>query len=131
MKKVTKLVLIALALVMMLLLTGCMTEAEKVSHNVSKEADNFNVTRRITVFNIRSDKVLLEIIGNLSVQNSGGDIDIIVETEPGHYKKHFVRLNSWTAYVVEDVTGAFVDKYHYEINFLPEMIVPLTFTQNR
>ena len=86
MKKVTKLVLIVLVLVMMLLLTGCMTEAEKVSHNVSKEADNFNVTRRITVFNIRSDKVLLEIIGNLSVQNSGGDIDIIVETEPGHYK---------------------------------------------
>lgn len=125
-----KITMITLLLVMALLLTGCMTEAQKVSHNVSKEADNFNVSRRVTVFNVRSDKVLLEVIGNLSVQGSNGDIDIIVETEPGHYKKHFVRLNSWTAYVVEDVTGAFVDKYHYEINFLPDMIVPLVFTQS-
>lgn len=126
-----RILLTILALMMVVVLSGCMTEAEKVSHNVSKEADNFNVTRRVTVFNIRSDKVLLEIIGNLSVQSSSGDIDIIVETSPGNYKKHFVRLNSWTAYVVEDVSGAFVDKYHYEVNFLPEMLVPITFTQSR
>ena len=112
-------------------LCGCMTEAEKVSYNVSKEADLFNVTRRVTVINARSDKPLLEIIGNLSVQSSNGDIDIIVEVGPGQYKKHFVRLNSWTLYVVEDISGAYVDKYHYEINFLPEMIVPITFTGDR
>ena len=119
-------ILIALAI----LLAGC-TEAEKVSNNISKEADLFNVTRRVTVFNTRTDKVLLEIIGNLSIQKSSGDIDIIVETEKGVYKKHFVSLNDWTTYVVEDVSGAFVDKYHYEVNFLPEMIVPVTFTQSR
>jgi len=119
-------ILIALAI----LLAGC-TEAEKVSNNISKEADLFNVTRRVTVFNTRTDKVLLEIIGNLSIQKSSGDIDIIVETEKGVYKKHFVSLNDWTTYVVEDVSGAFVDKYLYEVNFLPEMIVPVTFTQSR
>ena len=31
-------------------------------------------------------------------------------------------------YVVEDVSGAEVDKYHYEVNFLPEAIIPVTFT---
>ena len=67
-------------------------------------------------------------IGNLSVQSSSGDIDLIVEVGPGQYKKHFINLNGWTTYVVEDVSGAFVDKYHYEVNFLPEMIVPITFT---
>lgn len=111
-------------------LTGCMTEAEKVSYNVSKEADLFNVTRRVTVLNARSDTPLLEIIGNLSVQSSSGDIDIIVEVGPGQYKKHFVRLNSWTIYVVEDISGAYVDKYHYEVNILPEMIVPIVFTSD-
>ena len=33
-------------------------------------------------------------------------------------------------YVVEDVSGAEVDKYRYEVNFLPESIVPVTITSN-
>jgi hypothetical protein len=125
-----KTIIVAMLIVLAVVLTGC-RQADRVSSNVSKEADNFNVTRRVTVFNTRSDTVLLEIIGNLSIKHSSGDVDIIVETGPGTYKKHFVSLNDWTTYVVEDISGAFVDKYHYEINFLPEMIIPITFTQSR
>ena len=125
-----KIIIVLLVVLTVMSLAGCDDQASRVSHNVSKEADNFNVTRRVTVFNTRTDKVLLEIIGNLSIKHSSGDVDIIVETAPGVYKKHFVSLNDWTTYVVEDVSGAFVDKYHYEVNFLPEMIIPLTFTQN-
>ena len=33
----------------------------------------------------------------------------------------------WTLYVVEDISGADVSPYHYEINFIPEMIVPFEF----
>ena len=58
--------------------------------------------------------------------NSNNELEIIVEIENGKYKKHFIYLNEWTMYVVEDVSGAFVDKYHYEINYLPEMIQPFT-----
>lgn len=119
-----------LAIAVTLTLTGCGREANRVSYNLSKEADQFNVTRRVTVYNTRTDKILLEVIGNLSVQSSSGDIDLIVEVWPGQYKKHFINLNGWTTYVVEDVSGAFVDKYHYEVNFLPEMIVPITFTNS-
>ena len=115
---------------MFAILTGC-NQADRVSENVSKEADNFNITRRVTVFNTRCDTVLLEIIGNLSIKRSSGDVDIIVETAPNQYKKHFVSLNDWTTYVVEDISGAYVDRYHYEVNFLPEMIIPITFTQSR
>ena len=32
-------------------LTGCQTEAQKVSQNLSLEADNFNNIRQITVIN--------------------------------------------------------------------------------
>ena len=124
-----KILLISLILTLAVLLSAC-TEADRVTHNISKEADNFNVTRRVTIYNTRSDKILLEVIGNLSVQKSGGDIDLIVEVGPGQYKKHFVSLNNWTTYVVEDVSGAFVDRYHYEINFLPEMLIPYTVTMN-
>lgn len=126
-----KIFLMALLLIIPLLLTGCMEqEADKVTRNLSLQADNFNVTRRVTVYNCRTDKILLEVVGNLSVQKSGGDVDLIIEVAPGKYKKHFVRLNDWTMYVVEDVSGAFADKYHYTINFLPDSIMPIRFTNS-
>lgn len=38
-------------------------------------------------------------------------------------------IGSSCMYVVEDVSGADVDKYHYEINFLPEWGVKVTHKQ--
>lgn len=123
-------VVLALSLVMgAALVSGC-TEASKVSANVSKEADNFNVTRRLVVLNARSDKVMFEMVGNFSINTDNVDnqLEVTCEVGPGQYKKHFVRLNQWTMYVVEDISGAGVNKYKYEISYLPEMIVPITFT---
>lgn len=126
MKKIISLVIILI--LVLIVLCGC-TEVNRVSHNIKQQADNFNVTRRISVINARSDKPVFELIGNFSLQNNANnELEIIVEVENGKYKKHFIYLNEWTMYVVEDVSGAYVDKYHYEINYLPEMIVPITIT---
>jgi len=115
----------------LLVLTGCMREADRVSYNVGKEADNFNVTRRVVVYNARTDKIVFELIGNFSLQNNyTNELEIVCEVGKNIYKKHFIYLNDWTLYVVEDVSGAYVDKYHYEVNYIPEMIVPVTFTSN-
>ena len=127
MKKIVKAILIVIVMIITLfILTGC-TEVSRVSENIRQEADNFNITRRISVINARTDKPIFELIGNFSLQNnSNKELEIIVEVENGKYKKHFIYLNDWTMYVVEDVSGAFIDKYHYEINYLPEMIQPFT-----
>ena len=125
MKKVITAILSMILICFML--TGC-RESEKVSYNISQEADNFNVTRRLEVINARTDKPVFELIGNFSMQNnSANELEIICEVDKNVYKKHFVYLNEWTIYVVEDVSGAYVDKFHYEVNFLPQMIVPVTF----
>lgn len=129
-----RVLLIILVLIMILgtiaMMAGC-TQAQRVSTNVSKEADNFNVTRRFVAINARTDKPVMEIIGLMSIQQTGdGDVDVIVEVAPGVYKKNWVHINEWVIYSVEDINGAYVDKYHYEINFLPEMIIPITFTSN-
>lgn len=114
---------VALLMVMVLgmcMLTGC-TESDQVSYNISKEANNFNATRKLTVINARTDTVLFEMIGTFSLSNnSTNELEIICEVDDGIYQKHFVYLNEYTLYVVEDISGAEVDKYHYEINFLPE-----------
>ena len=46
-----KRILSSLILITMMsfLLTGCETEAQRVSYNLSQEADNFNVVRQLTV----------------------------------------------------------------------------------
>ena len=128
MKKKMLLVLLA-AVACMFVFTGC-SESSKVSRNVSQEEDNFNVTRKLTVINARTDTVLLELTGTFALQNNDdNELEVIIETAKGKYRKDLVYLNDYTMYVVEDVSGADVDKYHYEINFLPEWGVKVTHKQ--
>lgn len=109
---------------------GCSRESDKVSYNVSKEADNFNVIRRVAIINIRTDKIEFECIGRISVSTGEEKLEILVEVEKGKYKKHLVKMTEWNMYVVEDLKGAEVDEYKYEINYLPESIIPFKFTNN-
>jgi len=124
---VKKVVSVFIILVFAITVCGC-READRVSHNVSVEADNFNVERRITVFNVRTDKVLFQMTGTFSIKSSDGDLDVIVELPDHTYAKHFFDLNEWTTYIIEDLSGTNVDKYSYELNFLPETLVPVKIT---
>ena len=121
-KKVAKRIAILMALLVLVCFTatGC-TEADQVSKNISKEADNFNVTRKLTVLNARTDTILLELTGTFALKNNDeNELEVILETSEGKYQKDYVYLNDYTMYVVEDISGSDVDKYHYEINFLPQ-----------
>ena len=112
-------------------LTGCGTEASQVSYNVSQEADNFNVLRRFAVINTRTDKVEFELIGAFSLDASSyPKISVIVEKDDGTFLKHIIGLNDDTFYVVEDLGGAKVNKYKYQVNYIPEKIIPFTVTEN-
>lgn len=103
-------------------------ESVRVSYNVSQEADNFNVIRRLVVINARTDKPMFELVGAFSFEVSDNRIIAVVETGKDEYKKHSVGLTDWTLWSVEDLGGAKVDRYRYEVNFLPEAILPVTFT---
>lgn len=121
-----KIIALFMCVLMMVGLCGCV-ESDRVNYNLSVQADNFNITRQITVFNTRTDTVLFQMTGLMSLSNNtSNELQVIVETDRGEYKKHFIYLSEDTTYVVEDVTGAFVDKYHYELNILPQMIIPVT-----
>ncbi|WP_414653945.1 hypothetical protein [Floricoccus tropicus] len=118
------------SVIMIFLLAGCESQASKVSYNVSQEADNFNVVRRVAIINTRTDKVEFEVIGRISVDTSDKTkLVIVAETEKEVYKKHLINLTDWNMYVVEDLEGAKVNKYKYEVNYMPESIVPYTLTK--
>ena len=105
---------------------GC-TEAERVSYNISLDADNFNQVRQLTVINCIQGDVLFQMTGKMSINADTTDnqLEVIVEDEYGRYKKHFIGLSDNVTYVVEDITSDTTEKYHYELNFNPHMWIPV------
>lgn len=76
--------------------------------------------------NVISDTVVMEITGTFSIANNDeNELEIICKVGEYKYKKHFVYLNNWTLYTIEDISGADVDPYQYEIVIYPQM-APLT-----
>lgn len=125
-----KIKILIVSVVLACALCACGSQAYVVSQNVSKEADNFNVVRRLTVINSRSDKVVLSMVGKISIEDVTDGIAVLVEIDHDKkiYQKHYVYLNEWTMYTVEDVSGVSVSPYVYEMEFMPEQIVPVKIT---
>lgn len=123
MKKVIALLLLLVSLC--LLLSAC-SEASKVNSNISKQARYFECERRITVYNARTDKVVLEAEGWMDISNnSSNELVVTVKTGANTYKKNYIYLNQYTMYIVEDITGTHTDPYHYKLYFHTEVPVDL------
>ena len=109
-------------------LSAC-SEASRVESNLTKEADNFNVVRQLTVINCLQGDVLFQMTGKMSITADIDDnqLEIIVENDDGNYTKHFVGLSDNVTYTVEDLNlGANdVEKYKYTLNFNPNMWLPV------
>lgn len=126
--KKAKIILAILSVLMAItVFTGCETEAQRVSYNLSQQADNFNIVRQLTVINCIEGDVLFQMTGKMSITADTADnqLEIIVE-DNGTYVKHFVGLSDNVTYVVEDLNlGANeVNKYKYTLNFNPNMWIP-------
>lgn len=107
-------------------LAGC-TQADRASYNLSKEADNFNDVRRLTVINCLQGDVLFQMEGRMAITADVDDnqLEVIVENSEDDYSKHFVGLSDNVTYVIEDVEGADVENTKYTLNFNPDMWIPV------
>ena len=115
MKKVIAILLVMVCAIGVL--TGC-TAADDVNYNLSQAADNFEVVRKITVYNARTDMIIMEMEGLMSLSNnSTSELVVTCKTGEDEYKKNYVYLNDYVIYVVEDITGTVTDPYHYKIHF--------------
>ena len=114
-----------LTLASTLLLTAC-SEADRVSSNLSMEADNFNTVRKVTVINAIENDVMFEMSGRMSIKadTSDNQLEIVVEDDDKNYQKHIIGLSDNVSYIVQDVTTKDVNRYHYTINFNPNMWIP-------
>lgn len=114
---------VSLSLAASMLFAGC-SEADKANYNISKQADYFESERKLTVYNARTDTIILETDGYMSISNNdNGELVCTVKTGKNTYKKNYVYLNENTMYVVEDITGTHTDPYHYKMYFHTEQPV--------
>ena len=123
MKKILITITILIALLGM---AGC-TQADKVSENLSQEADNFNVVRQLTVINCLQGDVLFQMTGKLSIYADTEDnqLEVVVEDENGKYQKHLIGLSDNVTYTVEQKRYEDVSNYRYTLNFNPDMWFPV------
>jgi hypothetical protein len=114
--------LLLIALSMFVLLSGC-TAADNVNHNLSQAADNFQCLRKITVYNARTDLIVMEMEGYMSLSNnSTNELVVTCMTGANEYKKNYIYLNEYVIYVVEDITGTSTDPFHYKVHFYTAML---------
>jgi len=110
------------------LLSACdsPTPADVTSQNLSKDADNFKINRRIVFFNGITDKYLLTIEGKCSISPdaNGKKLDVTCKVSDTEYKKHFLGLSDNVSYFVEQLDPATESSYNYKVIFRPETLLP-------
>ena len=107
------------------ILSAC-NDADVVSRNLSTDADNFKVNRRIVFYNGITGEYMLSIEGLCSIGRGQGvdAVTVTCKTSPDSYKKHYLGLSDNVTFFAEQVDSAGVSTYHYKVVFKPSVIIP-------
>ena len=105
-------------------LMGCERDAQIASYNVSKAADNFEISRRIVFYNGITDSYMLTIEGRCSIEDQKNQLEVICKTGMDNYKKHFLGLSDNVTYFAEQLEYVKASAYHHRVTFKPQSILP-------
>jgi len=106
-------------------LAGC-SDADVASANLSKAADQFEITRRVVFYNGITGDYMLTVEGLCSLGNHdrGRELSITCKVGPNTFKKHFLGLSDNVTYFVEQLEAKPASVYHYRVIFKPASIIP-------
>ncbi len=123
--KVERWFLAMLALGVVPWLPAC-SEADMASRNISKEADRFQVDRRIVFYNSITDTYMLTIEGlcSLGNQDKAREVTVTCKTGRDEFRKHFLGLSDNVTFFAEHRAPTKVDVYHYKVIFRPQTLLP-------
>lgn len=107
---------------------GCGSQADTVSDNISKEAEKFNVQRRIVGINGITDKVEFEVEGRCSIEGDGlGTLPamlVICKHGPDDYRKHYVTVPDNLFLISTQLKGIDVSEFRTKIILKPQSLIP-------
>ena len=119
--------IIATAMLPILAVAGCGSDADKVSKNLSVAAEQFEIQRKIIGINGITDKVLFEIDGRCSVELGAtmpDVLDVICKHGNNDYRKHYVGLSDNVTFVSTQLENVDASVYHTRIILKPENLIP-------
>ena len=106
-------------------------DSDVVSENLSTEADQFHILRRIVFYNGITGEYMLSIEGLCALGNNDGPRELTVVCKvgvnpdgSGQYKKSFLGLSDNVTYFVEQIESANVSSAQYKVIFKPSTIIP-------
>lgn len=109
------------------MLTGCTSDADTASQNISTEAEQFRIERKIVFYNSITDKYIAVVTGRCSVDNQS-DIDntlaVTCKIGPNKFIKDFLGKSDNVAWFSLQQKPVDVSVYHYEVIFKPEQVIP-------
>ena len=119
-----KLMLLSTIVGLAFIFNGCQDDARIASQNLSKAADNFEITRRIVFYNGITGEYMLSIEGKCAQEPLDNRLAVTCKTGNKEYKKHFLGLSDNVTYFSEQIEAANVSVYHYRVTFKPQQILP-------
>lgn len=100
------------------------SNADTASSNLSKQAEQFKVVRRVVAINGITDKPLIEVVGRCSIERTNLGLELICKEGPNAYKKYFVGISDNVTYTVTQLAPVDVSEYRTKVIFRPESLVP-------
>ncbi len=108
-----------------LALTACTSEAESVNENLTKDADNFKVARKITFVNGVTDKVILEAQGLCSVDPGDAQrMFVTCKDNDGKYVRHSLGKTDNVFWFVEQLEATNTSTSAYRFVVRPDSLIP-------
>lgn len=101
-------------------------DADVVSHNISKAADNFEVQRRIVVQNGVTDSIIMVVEGrcNIVADEKESQLEITCKLGKDEFIKNYAGLSDNVFYFIEQSETIDVSEYHYRVTYKPQAIIP-------
>lgn len=103
---------------------GCQDDADIARHNAAKAADNFEVVRRIVLYNTFTDKNIMITEGKCSVEPGNLRTAVICKIGSGKYITNFYGKSDNSLYFVEQMGPIPLNVYHYRRVFKPQGLIP-------
>jgi hypothetical protein len=116
-------------LLVMISLSGCISNADQQSKNLSTAAENFEIQRHIVLINGITDKYILEVVGKCSVEGAESalgprTLEVICRIGENKYEKHYGGLSDNTTFFAQQLEPVDSSNYHRRIIFKPETLIP-------
>lgn len=128
-KNRTKAVIAGIVLATAVLTLGaCSSDADTASYNLSREAERFEVERKITAINAFTDTIVMEVVGRCSLESAdsflAGAVELTCKVSDDQFIKNFIMLGDNAILSVEQSQTVDVSVYNYTWIVKPEGLIP-------